>query len=74
MHESGRLQRVTGALLAEVVMSKAPQLTINEGQKCLERLAVPASPLTEYFANLLGRSWAHFALRATHQCGELSGG
>ena len=67
MDERGSLQCVIGAPLAQVVMSKAPQLTINEGQKCLECLAVPTSPLTEYFANLLGRSWAHFALRASRQ-------
>ncbi len=40
MHEAGRLQRLAGALAAEIAGRKPPQLLVHDRQQRIERLPV----------------------------------
>src|SRR5215468_3724100 len=73
MDERRGLQCVMRALLTKMMTSQPPEFIVDQRQDGLERLTVPIPPLEQYLADLLGGSWAHFALRARPKRGDIAG-
>ena len=52
VHQSGRLERMTGALRPEMPAGDGPKLRVNQRQEPLERAVIPLLPGPEILGDL----------------------
>ncbi len=68
VHQRGRLQRVTGALRAQMPGGNRAELPVNQRQKLLERAVIPLLPGPEILGNLIDDLMIQ--VRQQHYCRE----
>lgn len=74
VHQSGRLERMTGALRPQMPGGDGPELGVNQGQELFERAVIPLLPGAEILGDLVdslmiqGRRLLHRARPECQHC------